>query len=211
MATGIRNFRQTFSGTRPNRFKIIGSFPTAVTTGEGNGNGNFTQNSAANSAGAAKFDIYCKATSLPGSSIGVIPVAWQGRIVKFSGERTYADWSIQIYDSSSPGQILKQTFESWINLMNHRETHVLDYSLTSDWTVYHADVVNSVAKSSQSGFTQSHIMRHCFPIDISPIDMSYDMTDTFAEFTVTMAYDFWEPGDGSDPATQGVPPTLISL
>jgi len=186
MASGIRDFRHNFFGTRPNRFKITGSFPSAVTST------NLTQNA---SDTTARFDIYCKATSLPGSSIGVIPVAWQGRIVKFSGERTYADWSIQIYDSSTPAQGLKQTFETWINLMNHREKHVLDYSLTSDWTVYSGDVVNSVATSADSGYSQSHVLRHCFPIDISPIDMSYDMTDTFAEFTVTMAYDFWEPGD----------------
>jgi len=189
MATGIRDFRHNFFGTRPNRFKIEGSFPTAVTTQN--------ESDAPASDTTARFDVYCKATSLPGSSIGVIPVAWQGRIVKFSGERTYADWSIQIYDSSTPGQVLKQTFETWINLMNHRESHILDYSLTSDWVVYHGSVVNSVSTDPDAGYTQSHVLRHCFPIDISPIDMSYDMTDTFAEFTVTMAYDFWEPGDGN--------------
>lgn len=194
MATGIRDFRHNFFGTRPNRFKISGSFPTAVTTGTAS-TANVSNQPASDTT--ARFDVYCKATSLPGSSIGVIPVAWQGRIVKFSGERTYADWSIQIYDSSTPGQILKQTFEKWINLMNHRESHILDYSLTSDWVVYHGDVVNSVSSDADSGHTQSHVLRHCFPIDISPIDMSYDMTDTFAEFTVTMAYDFWEPGDGN--------------
>jgi len=197
MATGIRDFRHNFFGTRPNRFKISGSFPTAVTTQ------NISNQPASDTT--ARFDVYCKATSLPGSSIGVIPVAWQGRIVKFSGERTYADWSIQIYDSSTPGQILKQTFEKWINLMNHRESHILDYSLTSDWVVYHGDVVNSVSSDADSGHTQSHVLRHCFPIDISPIDMSYDMTDTFAEFTVTMAYDFWEPGDGNGTPTESTP------
>ena len=196
MATGIRDFRHNFFGTRPNRFKIEGSFPPAVTLTNASPGLNIS------SSTTARFDIYCKATSLPGSSIGVIPVAWQGRIVKFSGERTYADWSIQIYDSSTPGQALKQTFENWINLMNHRETHVLDYSLTSDWVVYHGDVVNSVSSSPDSGYAQSHVLRHCFPIDISPIDMSFDMTDTFAEFTVTMAYDYWEPGNGSGAATQ---------
>jgi hypothetical protein len=201
MATGIRDFRHNFFGTRPNRFKIEGSFPTTVTASQERGN---VSNLPASDT-TARFDVYCKATSLPGSSIGVIPVAWQGRIVKFSGERTYADWSIQIYDSSTPGQILKQTFEKWINLMNHRESHILDYSLTSDWIVYHGDVVNSVSSNADSGHTQSHILRHCFPIDISPIDMSYDMTDTFAEFTVTMAYDFWEPGDKDGGATESTP------
>jgi len=199
MATGIRDFRHNFFGTRPNRFKVEGSFPQAVTTE------NVSNAPAADTT--ARFDVYCKATSLPGSSIGVIPVAWQGRIVKFSGERTYADWSIQIYDSSTPGQVLKQTFEKWINLMNHRESHILDYSLTSDWVVYHGDVVNSVSNDSEMGHTQSHVIRHCFPIDISPIDMSYDMTDTFAEFTVTMAYDYWEPGDGVGTPTDGPPAT----
>ena len=186
MATGVNNFRQQFFGHRPNRFLINGSFPTAVVQG------NESSGVGAN-AGGVQFDIYCKATSVPGSSIGVIPVAWQGRIVKFSGERTYADWSIQIYDSSVPSQKLRLLFENWINLMNHRESHILDYSLTGDWTVSFNDVVKSVGTSPQAGHTETYKMRNCFPIDISPIDMSYDMTDTFAELTVTMAYDFWEP------------------
>lgn len=188
MATGVNNFRQNFFGHRPNRFTVNGSFPTGVLQD----NTSTAAPTAAN-AGGLQFDIYCKATSIPGSSIGVIPVAWQGRIVKFSGERTYADWSIQIYDSSIASQKLRILFEEWINKMNHRDQHILDYSLTSDWTVSFNDVVRSVGASPQNGHTERYIMRNCFPIDISPMDMSYDMTDTFAELTVTMAYDFWEP------------------
>lgn len=191
MATGINDFRQRFNGHRPNRFLINGSFPNAVTQGN--------DSSSAGAGGGVHFDVYCKATQVPGSSIGVIPVAWQGRTVKFSGERTYADWSIQIYDSSDSSQNLRKMFETWINLMDHRTLHTMDYSLTSNWTVSFNDATSSVISNAQSGHNETYTLTNCFPLDISPIDLSYEMTDTFAEFTVTLAYDFWEPNGGSVP------------
>ena len=39
-------------------------------------------------------------------------------------------------------------------------------------------------------------LRNCFPIDISAMELSYDAVDTFAEFTITLAYDYWEVDAG---------------
>jgi len=192
MATGITDFRSRFYGHRPNRFLIAGGFPTAVSA--------VNEDTGVSPArGQLDYDIYCKATQVPGSSIGVIPIAWQGRTVKFSSERTYADWTIQIYDSSLQSQNLRQMFENWINLMNHRTDHTLDYSLTSNWQVSFNDVVKSISNTSQSSHQETYTLYNCFPIDISPIDLSYDMADSFAEITVTLAYDYWAPNGAANP------------
>lgn len=201
MATGITDFRSRFFGHRPNRFIINGSFPEAVAQGN---------NSTAGAGAGLHFDVYCKATQVPGSSIGVIPIAWQGRTVKFSSERTYADWTIQIYDSSIKGQNLRLLFEDWINKMNHRTDHTLDYSLTSNWQVSFNDVSQSLASTPQSSHQETYTLYNCFPIDISPIDLSYDMADSFAEITVTLAYDYWAPDGAANAGNATVAPLPFS-
>lgn len=211
MPNTLSTFRNNFKGTRPNRFRIAGTFPAAAVSNSSTGD-------PPDGSNDVQFDVYCKATQLPGSSIGLIPVAWQGRVVKFSGERTYQDWSIQIYDSSMTGQDLRSKFELWINRMNHREIHTINYNLTTDWLVNFNDTPSKTSSQNHSDFPsdgqQGHAvtirLKQCFPIDLSPIDLSYDLTDTFSEFTVTMAYDYWEYESGSgiagtQPQGPGVP------
>jgi hypothetical protein len=201
MATrNLSEFRTSFNGTRPNRFRIVGTFPQSSTVSASTAGGPPSPSQSS----SIPFEVYCKATQLPGSSIGLIPVAWQGRVVKFSGERTYQDWSIQIYDSSMPNHDLRAMFEQWINRMNHREVHTINYDLTSDWQVLYVDNPSQTYSAGhgdtpsegQTGHAQAILLRNCFPIDLSPIDLSYDLTDTFSEFTVTLAYDFWEYTQG---------------
>lgn len=179
MATGINSFRGDFKGLRPNRFTVNGAFPTAVSTQP------------------TRFDIYCKATQMPGSSIGVIPVPWMGRVVKFSGERTYADWTIQVYESSIESQDLRKAMEEWIELMDGRETHQVNYDVTATWEIYYDDFAgdsqSTIGNPIQSSPKTLHLV-NCFPVDISPVDLSYDSVDTFSEFTLTMAYDYWNYG-----------------
>ena len=173
MARSITNFRKSFAGVRPNRFTIEGVFPSET------------------GLSAPELSIYCKATQLPGSSIGVIPVPWMGRVVKFSGERSYADWTLQIYESSIASNDLRTGFERWIELMDGRDSHKINYDLVQQWAVIYMDMNGSESGEGNPGSGRDIILNNCFPVDISPVDLSYDAVDTFSEFTVTMAYDFW--------------------
>lgn len=186
MATNINNFRSQFSGVRPNRFTIRGNFPGGV-----------------GAQTTAAFDVYCKATQLPGSSIGVIPVPWMGRVVKFSGERSYADWTIQVYESSITSNDLRSGFEQWIELMDGRDSHKINYSLTETWQVVYMDMNGTVSGQGNPTGNRTISLIHCFPVDISPVDLSYDVVDTFSEFTVTLAYDYWQFGDAAGSGAAG--------
>lgn len=177
MAKNINDFRSQFAGVRPNRFTIRGSFPKQV------------------SVQSPAFDVYCKATQLPGSSVGVIPVPWMGRVVKFSGERTYADWTVQVYESSISSNDLRGGFEEWIELMDGRNSHKINYDLTETWQVVYMDMNGAVSGEGNPTGQRTITLVHCFPVDVSPVDLSYDLVDTFSEFTVTMAYDYWQFGE----------------
>ena len=177
----LNQFRQNFFGVRPNRFLVETKWPDGVSSPD-----------------LSDLNIYVKAADLPGSTIGTIPIAWQGRIVKFAGERVYADWAISVYDSSIPAKDLRNGFERWIEAMDGRYTHKLNYNLTSDWIVRYSDITPGTTTTpdntqSPKNFNKSVKLRNCFPTDIGPITLNYDVSDAFSEFTVQIAYDFWEP------------------
>jgi len=171
MAT-LDEFRQNFYGVRGNRFRVSG---------------------AINIGGDAvsptiPLEFYCKAASIPGSAVGMIPVGYKGRPIKFSGERTYTDWAVQVYDSSKAD--LRSLLEQWIDDMDTRNTHEINYNNSNDyWSIEYMDMDGT---KSDSNYRRKIKLIHCFPIDISPIEMSYDIPDTFAEFSLTLAYDRWE-------------------
>jgi len=189
MLRSINNFRNNFQGTRPNRFRISIDLPTG--------------------AQIAKLDLYGKATQVPTASMGVIPVPWMGRVIKFSGERLFPDWTVQIYDAGG-GDDTRAFFMQWLEKMNTAETHALNYNETGEATVRFDDFGSSQsAPGGQTGFTRSFTLKHIFPIDVGPLELSYDASDSFSEFTVTFAYDYliYEGGAGGGGDTPRQPAT----
>jgi len=207
MATGITDFRTNFKGTRPNRFLMNISWPGAAALGK------------------AEWHLYGKATSIPNQQIGVIPVPWMGRVIKFSGERLFPDWTVQIYDSGG-AQDTRAYFMQWLESMNSAEAHALSYNQTGEGTVYFDDFGSSQNTpfgggdtQAQSNFKRSFLLKHCFPIDVGPLDFSYDASDSFSEFTVTFAYDYLiytggasgNGGSGGVKAVESQPPVTEAV
>lgn len=182
--TNIQNFRDTFKGTRSNRFKIqgYGSESGAATDIEG----------APSPTTPNIFEIYAKAASFPGTQIGMIPVAYQGRIVKFTGERQFGEWTIVVYDGSvSGGKNLREYMENWIEDIDSAKGHIQRYAnaSTDPWLVKFDDV-GTDSTSSDTDYKKIFQLFNCWPMDISPIDLSYEAVDSFSEFTLTLAYDY---------------------
>ena len=180
----ILDFRKDFKGTRSNRFIITpGAMPTAT-----------IGNSIATVPDVDDFKIYAKSASFPGSQLGMIPVSYQGRVIKYSGERQFAEWSIQVYDSSNVSSAkLRKFFESWINNGDEAVTHVQRYNnaSTTPWIISMDDISTTTVGGGQAPVYKKHMsLYNCWPIDISAIDLNYEAADSFAEFTVTLAYDY---------------------
>lgn len=185
MANTVQDFRDMFKGTRSNRFIITpGNAPPSLAT--------LTLGDGSASPTVEHFKLYAKATSYPGSAIGMIPVSYQGRVVKYSGERQFAEWSIQVYDSSvASGVNLRKYFENWITLGDHPLTHKQQYNIASGtpWKVAFDDITGTVGGAA-AGYKKTLFLHNCWPIDISAIDLNYEAADSFSEFTLTLAYDF---------------------
>ena len=186
----LKIFRDNFKGVRQNRFLVKVKWPTIGIGGANAGGGSSIVGGSEN---PNETSIYIKAADIPESSIGVITVPWMGRAIKFSGERTYVDWSIQIYESNNSIADLRRNFEIWMEAMDNRNTHNISYNVTADWEVWYNDVNQNDTVTNPAGFTRGIKLKNCFPVNIGTLQMDYDLADSFSVFPVTLGFDYWVP------------------
>ena len=180
----ISTFKSAFDGgTRPNRFEITGTIGAGMSP---------TQSTAPEDMET----VFVKAGSLPAQTLGIIPIPYRGRIVKFPGDRTYAEWTFTVIDDAGgDGEGgFRRKFEAWHESFNlHEENKVTspdvlngtNTGVYTDWTV---------SQLKMDGEKSGGEMRlvNCWPVTIGEIALSYDTADTLTEYQVTIAYDYLE-------------------
>ncbi len=175
MAFNVNNFRSQliYDGARPNLFEVYITFPPGVDTGFG--------------SAQAKTTFMAKASHLPGSTIGTVPMFYFGREVKFPGNRTFPDWTITIINDED--FLIKNAFESWMNLMNSHAGNIRDPEML-DSLGYSVNA--SVVQYGKTGnIIKQYDFVGMFPVDSTPIDLDWGSNDTIEEFTQTLAYQYW--------------------
>ena len=177
MAFSVNEFRSqmTGDGARPNLFEVSMPFPSFA--------------SPANAQ--TKLTFMCKTAQLPGSTVGVVPVNYFGRELKFVGNRTFADWTISVINDED--FIVRNAFERWMNGINSHNFNVrnplalapLGYSVDSEVTQF----------GKQGNTLKKYRFVGVFPTDITPIDVDWGSNDTIEEFSVTLSYQWWDAVD----------------
>jgi hypothetical protein len=185
MATNnVSTFLSTINqGIKPNMFAVDISFPAGGDFGT-------TDKSLTN--------ILCKSAALPGSNLGVIEVPFRGRTVKIAGDRTFDTWTATFFADSN--MEVRGLFEDWANSINSHEGNTAERFLPNQGTTgYMADLfVSQLEKDDQVGGSviRTYQLHHCFPTNVSAIDLAYDSNDQVAEFTVEWQYSFFTAGVG---------------
>ena len=177
MAFSVNEFRSqmTGDGARPNLFEVSMPFPAFA--------------SPANAQ--TKLTFMCKTAQLPGSTVGVVPVNYFGRELKFVGNRTFADWTISVINDED--FIVRNAFERWMNGINSHNFNVrnplalapLGYSVDSEVTQF----------GKQGNTLKKYRFVGVYPTDITPIDVDWGSNDTIEEFSVTLTYQWWDAVD----------------
>jgi len=175
MAFNVTEFRANMigDGARPNLFQVTLSFPTVATNG---------------TAASQKTTFMAKSAQLPGSTVGTVPLYYFGRELKFAGNRTFTDCSLQIINDED--FTVRNALESWMNAINSHTGNVRNASAggPSGYTVD--------AKVDQYGKTGNIIKSYkfvgLFPLDLAPIDLDWGSNDTIEEYSATFAYQWWE-------------------
>jgi hypothetical protein len=175
ITSSISNFRSNFQGgTRPNRFLVTGGIGAAPIGDDG---------------------FLIKATTLPASTNGVIPVPYRGRVLKIPGDRMFAEWAITVIDDADESTDLRGLFTKWSNDVNaHVANTTKDPNMTETMTMW---TVQMLSQKDDSPIRTIEL-HNCWPIEVAAVDLSYDTADSITEFSVNLAYDFWTESSVTD-------------
>ena len=175
MAFNVAEFRANMigDGARPNLFQVTLNFPTIAENGV---------------AAGQKATFMAKTAQLPGSTLGSISTHYFGRELKFAGNRTFTDWTLQIINDED--FTIRKAMESWMNGINSHAGNLRNTGAKGP-TGYTVD-----AEVTQYGKTGDTLKKYKFvgmyPIDLAPIDLDWGSNDTIEEYAVTFAYQWWE-------------------
>lgn len=174
MAFNVSEFRSQMQldGARPNLFEVSMPFPFFSAPG----------------TASQKLTFMCKTAQLPGSTIGSVSVQYFGRELKFAGNRIFPDWSITIINDED--FIIRNAFERWMNGINSHNLNIRNPGALSP-SSYTTD--GEVTQYGKKGDTlKKYKFVGLFPIDLSPIDVDWGANDTIEEFSVTLAFQWWD-------------------
>ena len=167
MAFSISQFRSTGmpgAGARPNLFEcgIVGqSMP-------------------------ANFNLLCKISTIPPSTMGVVEVPYFGRMVKVPGNRTFDNLSVTVINDED--MAIRLAVETWMNKMNSHVGNLstLPSTLFSEMTVTHYG--RATASPLAHGVWK---FINAFPVALGEIGLDWGSNDTIEEFTIDFSYDYW--------------------
>lgn len=191
----ISNFRSKLTGgARPNLFEVSVTFP-------GLANLSTDATNVTNS-----FRFLCRAAAIPAFTLGIIEVPYRGRRIKVPGDRTYADWTVTVFNDEN--QNMRFAFDKWMKEINNPDATEAISTVGQDYR----GTVDIKHLGSDGAVTRHYKLYEAFPTDVSAIDLSYDNTDTVQEFTVTFQYHYLDAGlNGAAPAASSTTTTTVAV
>lgn len=159
----------TGGGARPNQFRVDLQFPSYVTGGR---------------VAAVQGQFLCKAAQLPASTLENLPIQYRGRAVNFAAERTFAPWTITVYNDTDFG--IRNAIERWQN-------GIQEYATTEGRTNpadYQADLIVTQLDRNGAGVKQYKFV-DAFPLSIGIVQLDYDTTNAIETFDVEWQYNFF--------------------
>ena len=181
--------RMVGGGARPNLFECEMYFPDDA-----------VPSTTSKDALSDKVRFLVKAAQLPASTLTQIDVPFRGRQLKIAGTRTYANWSITIINDIDFD--IRTAFERWSNLINKHEDNA---GLVNPADYQQPMIVRQLGRSAVGGpvptsDSQIPVLKMyqfigAYPVEVSGIDLSYDQQDTIEEFTVNLAYQWYDTMD----------------
>lgn len=203
----INDFRSKLvgGGARPNLFECELSFPAGLDVQLDE-----------------SYRFMIKAAQIPGSTVSTIPVPFRGRTLKIAGDRTFDPWTITVINDTN--YTIRDAFEKWMNYLNRHDDSagvITPLAYQADMRVFHLARGTIANTSTESGLVTNdstipvlkvYKFYGCWPSDITPMDLSYDSSDTIQEFSVTLQYQWWD-ALSSDGATSilGTSETSVQL
>ena len=187
----ITDFKATLQGggVRPTMFQVELTFPSSVT--------------ADTNLATQEGQFLIKSAQLPPSTVGNIAVPFRGRQLKVSGDRAFADWTVNVLNDTS--FLLRKAFEKWAELVQNH-----NYALGSArLDEYFA---NAIVRQLDRDGTQLRAYRFegIWPTQVDEISLDFDARDAVEDYGVTFCVQYWSAIEDGDPYTSAVPREVSS-
>jgi|688.fasta_scaffold00120_59 hypothetical protein len=186
-------------GARDNLYLVTGSFPNG---------GSRSINAAAGIAGAifgtaaagavsavgglvnngnanGQITFLTKGAKIPAAKMSEGTANFMGRTLKFPADRTFDNWTINVYNDGSYN--LRKAFESWSNLINTYASNVGPNNFNSflmDWSV------QPLTREGNAICTYKFI--GCYPATVGEVNLSFEAKNSISEFQVDLSYQYYE-------------------
>jgi hypothetical protein len=167
----INDFKAVMKGggARGNQFQVTMPFPGFAATG----------------GETRVMSFLCKATNLPGMTLGEVPVPFRGRQLFIAGDRVFDAWTTTVFNDTD--FLIRNAMERWSNEINA----LSDNSGLENPSDYQVDAF--VEQLDRAGeVIKGYTFRGLWPLTIAPIELAYDGNDAVEEFEVTYRYQFFE-------------------
>jgi len=167
----INDFKATLKGggARANQFQVTLPFPGFAAVG----------------GETRVMSFLCKATHLPGMTLGEVPVPFRGRNLYIAGDRSFEAWTTTVFNDTD--FLIRNALERWMNTINA----LSDNSGLENPSDYQVDAyVDQLDRAGQ--VIKAYTFRGLWPLTIGNIDLGFDTNDAVEEFEVTYRYQFFE-------------------
>ena len=179
-ALGVLEFQTRIKGAvRPNLFSVTHNFPAGVIAEDG------------------LETFMCKSAALPASTVGTVELPFRGRVIKVPGDRTFESWTATFYMDDAFQ--LRGAYEKWIELTNTVDANTASVPMESvlqDIDVTQMDKFGGSAEKFKD--IRQYKLVKGFPVSVSQVSLAYDNNDSYEEFDVEFAYQYFETSIGSN-------------
>jgi hypothetical protein len=175
MSFSIDQIRAKLKPVRPTLFEVTITFNGLSTTG-------------ANGA-LDDFKFYCRSSSVPPSIVGQIEVPYFGRMMKIPGDRTFENWSVQVYNDENTK--IRDAFETWSSLLNSMQGNYSSQARPLDLKGS-ADIIQYAKTGDRSKPINQYRINGMFPVNVSEMELSWEAQGQIQLFSVSFAYDDFE-------------------
>ena len=192
--SNVNEFLQRIrQGVKPNMFVVNFEFPGTLAKG---------------GTDVDLTNILCKSAALPASNLGVIEVPFRGRSVKIACDRTFDTWTATFVNDED--MRIRAFMEEWMGEINsHAGNKSALFTPETSGQGYMAHLlVKQLEKDAtdNGSVVREYKLWHCFPTNISQIDLAYDSNDQGSEFTVEFQLSYWTADAGG--AAETSPPSI---
>jgi len=179
-ALGVLEFQTRIKGAvRPNLFSVTHNFPTGIIAEDG------------------LETFMCKSAALPASTVGTVELPFRGRVIKVPGDRTFESWTATFYMDDAFA--LRGAYEKWIELTNTVDANTASVPMESvlqDIDVTQMDKFGGSAEKFKD--IRQYKLVKGFPVSVSQVSLAYDNNDSYEEFDVEFAYQYFETSIGQN-------------